>query len=43
VSAIILYQPEPDKIMRLNGQTATIEIGFVLLPATLCSPTFSTS
>jgi predicted phage terminase large subunit-like protein len=30
--AVTRYQPEADKVMRMNAQTATIEIGFVYLP-----------
>jgi predicted phage terminase large subunit-like protein len=32
LSAIVRYQPDGDKIMRLHAQTATIENGFVHLP-----------
>jgi predicted phage terminase large subunit-like protein len=30
--AVTRYQPEADKVMRMNAQTATIENGFVYLP-----------
>jgi predicted phage terminase large subunit-like protein len=33
LSAVTLYMPEQDKIMRLYAQTATIENGFVYLPS----------
>lgn len=32
MNAITEYRPESDKVMRLHGQTATIENGFVFLP-----------